>query len=100
MWARTGLVNEGIIGGASLWTRQIILNRQIPNMHAAFARILGTEDLLTNHDRYGMFRPAKEHPGRRTQTNLHLDMNPWDYIDGQKCVALVSLIEKPVHSFR
>ncbi|CAF3687392.1 unnamed protein product [Rotaria sp. Silwood1] len=27
-----------------------------------------------------MFRPTKEHPERATITNLHLDMNPWNYI--------------------
>ena len=30
-----------------------------------------------------MFRPVKEHPERKTQTNLHLDMNPWSYIEGK-----------------
>ncbi|CAF3787935.1 unnamed protein product [Adineta steineri] len=80
-WYRTGLVQEGIIGNASLWTRQILLNRQISALHVAFAAILETENLLVNHDRYGMFRPAKEHPKRVTMTNLHLDMNPWNYID-------------------
>ena len=45
--------------------------------------MLGTEDLIVNHDRYGMFRPAKEHPERATMTNLHLDMNPWNYIEGR-----------------
>ena len=33
-----------------------------------------------NHDRYGMFRPAKDHPEHATMTNLHLDMNPWNHI--------------------
>jgi hypothetical protein len=51
-------------------------------LHTAFATILGTENLLVNQDRYGMFRPAKEHPERATMTNLHLDMNPWNYIEG------------------
>ncbi len=82
LWSRTGLVQEGIIGDASLWTRQILLNRQTPALHTAFATILGTENLLVNQDRYGMFRPAKEHHERATMTNLHLDMNPWNYIEG------------------
>ena len=82
MWNRTGLVSEGIIGSASLWTRQILLNRQTPALHRAFAAILGTEDLLVNHDRYGMFRPTQQYPNRTTMTNLHLDMNPWNYIEG------------------
>ncbi|CAF1599993.1 unnamed protein product [Rotaria magnacalcarata] len=80
-WSRTGIVHEGIIGDASLWTRQILLNRQTPALHTAFASVLGTENLLVNQDRYGMFRPTKEHPERSTMTNLHLDMNPWLYID-------------------
>ncbi|CAF2858279.1 unnamed protein product [Rotaria sp. Silwood2] len=80
-WRKTGLVQEGIIGGASLWTRQILFNRQTPALHAAFAAILQTENLLVNHDRYGMFRPVKEHPERATMTNLHLDMNPWSYFE-------------------
>ncbi|CAF3455361.1 unnamed protein product [Rotaria sp. Silwood2] len=79
LWNRTGIVNEGIIGNASLWTRKILLNRQTPALHTAFATILGTKKLLVNQDRYGMFRPAKEHPKRATMTNLHLDMNPWRY---------------------
>lgn len=94
MWSRTGLVSEGIIGGASLWTRQILLNRQIPALHTAYATILGTNDLLVNHDRYGMFRPAKEHCDRRTMTNLHLDMNPWNYIDG----LLIGYFSSSIHS--
>ncbi|CAF3688229.1 unnamed protein product, partial [Rotaria sp. Silwood1] len=80
-WRKTGLVQEGIIGSASLWTRQILLNRQTSALHAAFAAILQTENLLVNHDRYGMFRPVKEHPERATMTNLHLDMNPWSYFE-------------------
>ncbi|CAF3607368.1 unnamed protein product [Rotaria sp. Silwood1] len=75
-----GIPGGGILGLESLWTRQILLNRQTPALHTAFATIYGTENLLVNHDRYGMFRPTKEHPERATITNLHLDMNPWNYI--------------------
>ncbi|CAF1365520.1 unnamed protein product, partial [Adineta ricciae] len=83
LWYRTGITNEGIIGHASLWTRQILLNRQSAALHAAYAAILGTEDLLVNHDRYGMFRPTRDYPQCSTRTNLHLDMNPWAYIEDQ-----------------
>ena len=82
LWSHTGFPDVGIVCDNSLWTRQILLNRQISALHTAFATILGTKDLLVNHDRYGMFRPAKEHPDRETMTNLHLDMNPWTYIEG------------------
>ena len=81
-WRNTGFVDKGIICTSSLWTRQILLNRQTPALHAAFTAILGPEKLLVNHDRYGMFRPVKEHPERTTMTNLHLDMNPWCYFEG------------------
>lgn len=82
-WSRTGYAQVGLIGNASLWTRQIVLNRQTPALHTAFATVLGTKKLLTNHDRYALFRPAKMHPERGTLTNLHLDMNPWVYLQGR-----------------
>ena len=75
-------MHEGIIGNGSLWTRQALLNRQNSALHTAFATIFRTANLLVNHDRYGMFRPAKDYPERVTMTNLHLDMNPWSYIEG------------------
>lgn len=81
-----------MIGNSSLWTRQILLNRQTPALHAAFAAILGTENLLVNQDRYGMFRPAKEYPERATLTNLHLDLNPWRYFEGLLACLLHSLV--------
>ncbi|CAF2139798.1 unnamed protein product [Rotaria magnacalcarata] len=81
LWSKTGILDEGIVGWESLWTRQILFNRQNPALHTAFASVLRTENLLVSHDRYGMFRPSKEHPERSTMTNLHLDMNPWLYID-------------------
>jgi hypothetical protein len=88
LWSRTGLVIEGIIGDASLWTRQSLLNRQTPNLYTAFATILDTDNLLVNHDRYGMFRPAKRYAERATTTNLHLDMNPWSYMAGERMYLL------------
>ena len=45
-WRYTGIPQEGMIGGSSLWTRRIILNRQTPALHRAFATVLGNEDLL------------------------------------------------------
>ena len=91
LWSRTGILNEGIIGHSSLCTRQILLNQQTPALHAAFAAILGSEDLLVNLGRYGMLRPAKEHSERATITNLHLDMNPWRYFEGWFYCLLYSL---------
>jgi hypothetical protein len=39
-----------------------------------------------------MFRPAKEHPKRATMTNLHLDMNPWNYIEGSLLPFFLALV--------
>jgi hypothetical protein len=61
-------------------------------LHTAFAAILGTENLLVNQGRYGMFRPVKEHPERATMTNLHLDINPWRYFEGLFFSLLCSLV--------
>ena len=46
----TGFPELGILGGETFWTRQILLNRQTPALHAAFAAVLGTNHLLFNHD--------------------------------------------------
>ncbi|UJR07067.1 hypothetical protein I4U23_011355 [Adineta vaga] len=94
IWSRTGIRSEGIIGSASLWTRQILLNRQTASLHTAFATVLGTDDLLVNQDRYGMFRPTKDYPDRATMTNLHLDMNPWNYIEDQDNADQLKILAK------
>jgi len=61
----------------------MLRNRANPRVHAAFARLLGEEDLLCNHDRVCLQRPTRgEHgsEGYSTNSNLHLDMNPWHYM--------------------
>lgn len=63
-WRHTGIFSEGILGGNPFWTHQALTNRQNPNLHKAFSIVLGTEDLLVNHDRFGLFRPTRQvfHP--------------------------------------
>ncbi|CAF3524305.1 unnamed protein product [Rotaria socialis] len=93
-WRRTGYEQVGLVGNASLWTRQIILNRQTPALHTAFAAVLGTRKLLTNHDRYALFRPAQMHSERGTVTNLHLDMNPWIYLQDTDNSYQISVLSR------
>eukprot|EP01121_Diplochlamys_sp_Union-15-3_P020397 TRINITY_DN7951_c0_g1_i1.p1 TRINITY_DN7951_c0_g1~~TRINITY_DN7951_c0_g1_i1.p1 ORF type:complete len:304 (-),score=47.28 TRINITY_DN7951_c0_g1_i1:288-1145(-) len=90
-WKRTGIYKEGLVGGGSLFTRRSMLNRQNPNLFKVFSVLLGTEDLLVNQDRYGFFRPTnsvkladgttKSFSERKTVYNVHLDMNPWSFIE-------------------
>lgn len=92
-WRRTGIFSEGILGGDPFFTPQALKNRQNPNLHKAFSLVLGTDKLFVNHDRYGLFRPTKnvptsqnsstfvDHKDWKTQPNIHLDMNPWGFIE-------------------
>jgi len=87
-WRYTGLWNEGIVGDDPIFTKRALLNRQNPNIYKACSTILNRKDLMVNHDRYGFFRATKypeDDDGYRaawfTDYNLHLDMNPWNYID-------------------
>eukprot|EP01080_Neovahlkampfia_damariscottae_P011528 gene11528-4781_t len=80
---------EGILGVPSVFTKQAFENRQNEKIYKIFSTILHRKDLLVNIDRYGFFRPTKnveiekgkfeDFPQWKTQSNLHLDMNPWDY---------------------
>jgi len=87
-WSRTGLWNEGIIGYDPIFTKRSLLNRQNPNIYKACSIILNRKDLMVNNDRYGLFRATKDpeaDDGYRaswfTDYNLHLDMNPWNYLE-------------------
>jgi hypothetical protein len=42
-----------------VFTEAALNNRQNPNVHHAFATVLGTPKLLVSHDRYGFLRPTK-----------------------------------------
>ena len=62
-------------------------------MYKVFQKFLGRDDLLVNLDRGVIYRPTVgvgeegvEKPEWRTDRNLHLDMNPWDFAgdDGKK----------------
>eukprot|EP01114_Cavostelium_apophysatum_P001727 TRINITY_DN11507_c0_g1_i1.p1 TRINITY_DN11507_c0_g1~~TRINITY_DN11507_c0_g1_i1.p1 ORF type:complete len:369 (-),score=71.91 TRINITY_DN11507_c0_g1_i1:27-1082(-) len=90
-WSRSGLWNEGILGYDPIITRQALKNRQNARLHQACAILYGTEDLLVNQDRYGLFRNTNDsadetevdRPEWQTMENLHFDMNPWVYIEEQ-----------------
>ena len=68
---------------------QFVRNRQNPNVHRVFATLMGEEDLISNFDRGCFFRPRLVDMGNgsmktmkewSTRDNLHLDMNPWNWL--------------------
>ncbi|GAM24732.1 hypothetical protein SAMD00019534_079070 [Acytostelium subglobosum LB1] len=99
----------GIVGGPSVFTKQSVDNRANNNIYQVYSQLLDRKDLFINHDRYGFFRPtinilesfprmSPQHteinfalndnqptiPDMRvwkTELNLHLDMNPFAYIE-------------------
>ncbi|KAL6045037.1 Phytanoyl-CoA dioxygenase [Balamuthia mandrillaris] len=46
---------------------------------------------MMNQDRYGLFRPSRDHPEWQTGFNLHLDMNPWTYLSSSSSSSSSSL---------
>jgi len=84
------MAEEGIVANPPTFTKQALRNRQNPRVYKVFAELYGRGDLLVNHDRYGLFRPTKNVNFRgnitdmnpwKTFFNIHLDMNPWYYIE-------------------
>ena len=89
----------GIIGMLpDTHTAPAMANRLEPDVQRAFAAVLGTDDLLTDHDRYGMLRPTRRSDGsaiagaRTVDAWLHLDSNPcsgrvslFSYANGDHC---------------
>lgn len=62
----------------------LLRNRAHPRVHGAFERLLQDADLLCNHDRVCLQRPTRGEHGLEhyvTDSNLHLDMNPWRYLE-------------------
>ena len=82
-WTRV-LSYFGILKGANGLLRLHLLRlHQNTSMHRAFSCIMGTEDLIVNHDRWLLHRPQAVGSRKPLQNkrNVHLDMNPWEYQD-------------------
>jgi len=68
-----------------------MINRMNPNLLTFCSAILEDQDLVVSHDRACFYRPTvgvpimdtyQDKPEWRTVTNLHLDLNPWHFIEG------------------
>ncbi len=71
-----GMRGEGISGGSCVVKPQFVRNRSNAKIHHVASVLLSDKKLLTNIDRFGIFRPTIEHPEWKTTRNVHLDMNP------------------------
>jgi len=89
-WPSSGMEKYGMPTREPVFERPFLMNRQNPRLLRAFSTILGKENLLVNHDRCCLFRPTRRVPFKggerdmphwRTGHNLHLDLNPWKYVD-------------------
>eukprot|EP01087_Luapelamoeba_hula_P024522 TRINITY_DN9360_c0_g1_i1.p1 TRINITY_DN9360_c0_g1~~TRINITY_DN9360_c0_g1_i1.p1 ORF type:complete len:446 (+),score=103.34 TRINITY_DN9360_c0_g1_i1:16-1353(+) len=79
-----GILGDDIAAQTMAWK-----NRANPNLHKVFATLIGTPELLSSVDRYGIMRPTKDvlingtkldKPGWRTQEKwFHWDLNPWKW---------------------
>eukprot|EP01129_Flabellula_baltica_P013993 TRINITY_DN6609_c0_g1_i1.p1 TRINITY_DN6609_c0_g1~~TRINITY_DN6609_c0_g1_i1.p1 ORF type:complete len:347 (-),score=59.44 TRINITY_DN6609_c0_g1_i1:13-1029(-) len=89
-WPTDSIERYGNISKPSIFRRQFMLNRMNPNLHKACATILEDEDIIVSHDRACFYRPTTQvmidgtlqnKDGWKTQTNIHLDMNPWHWME-------------------
>ena len=49
---------QAVFGKTNLMSPQLLENRQSPRVHQAYAAIMGTEELIVDHDRLGVMRPT------------------------------------------
>mmetsp|Transcript_13190 Transcript_13190/g.19196 ORF Transcript_13190/g.19196 Transcript_13190/m.19196 type:complete len:360 (+) Transcript_13190:107-1186(+) len=86
-WSQ-GLQNFGMPRGTNCLFRPSLLRiRQEPVIHQCFASVLQKEHIIVNHDRWLLQRATKDIDGNgtncaewETPRNIHLDLNPWEYM--------------------
>jgi hypothetical protein len=91
-----GLRNEGIGGGTTVIKPQFVRNRCNPKIYQVASVLLSEYKLLTNIDRFGIFRPSKDRPEWKTTRNLHLDLNPvywYESEDAQEETELLNSLD-------
>ena len=75
-----GLRRFGVPNGVNSIFRPALLRmRQNPKIAHAFQKILGTDQIIVNHDRFLLHRPAGNKPEWRGPKNVHLDLNPNEF---------------------
>jgi len=89
-WPPNSIEHYGNFSKPSIFTRQFVLNRMNENLYRACSAMIEDEEIMISHDRGCLFRPTvninfsngmRNEKNFETKTNLHLDMNPWNYIN-------------------
>jgi hypothetical protein len=78
------LEKYGSISNSPVFSKQFLLNRQNKNIYKIYSNILGTDKLYVNHDRGCLFRPTSVNENWKTQNNVHLDMNPFFWMENDE----------------
>lgn len=79
-WSEWKSESFGMSGKEPLFTPQILRNRQNEKVYQSFSTMLGTGKILSNHDRWAIYRPTMVCGTKfKTPDNIHLDLNPWRF---------------------
>jgi Phytanoyl-CoA dioxygenase (PhyH) len=94
-----GMQGEGILGSRVVWTRQALENRANLNVCRVWATLLDcrVDELLSNHDRFGLFRPTVGKRYKRmwsTNENVHLDMNVFEYLESESSASARAMLDR------
>ena len=63
----------------SVFSPAIVANRCNARVFGAFGLVYGHSDVVSNHDRWLVFRPTAQDASWKTRRGVHLDMNPWKW---------------------
>jgi len=87
-------------GSTSLFRPSLLRLRQDKSIYQCFASIIGTENLIVSHDRWLLHRPTKDvgmmgvdKPEWETRRNIHLDMNPWEFMEDESKSTIMKRLE-------
>jgi len=89
-WPQNAIEHYGNFSKPSIFTKQFLLNRMNENLYRAASLLIEDEDIMVSHDRGCLFRPTvninfsngmRNEKKWETKNNLHLDMNPWNYLN-------------------
>lgn len=78
-----GIPLYGSVQRAPFFTAQCVRNRVNPRLVEAVKAVMDTETLLISHDRGAIQRPTNGQKKWRTKSNVHVDLNPWRYLNAQ-----------------
>jgi len=98
----------GLSSAPAVFTPQMLRNRCNPKLVKVMRLLLGDNDILMSHDRWCFYRPTKslgmcetavDMPEWKTAASLHLDLNPWTFIEDKVNVQVQNLYYDNLRDF-